>query len=116
MLIGGVAFSLVLTPLTTAALAGVPIQNAGMGAAVINATRQVGGLLGLAVMGAISAAEIERSLREGNAGVEAFVDSFETLMLVAASVSLLGAVRGGADRDGSSPGSRCTRDGRAGAG
>jgi EmrB/QacA subfamily drug resistance transporter len=92
LLVGGVAFALVLTPLTTAALAGVPLRNAGIAAAVINSTRQVGGLLGLAIMGAVSEIVVDRSLEEGQAGVEAFVDSFQVIVVVAAAVAFAGMV------------------------
>ncbi|HEY1277630.1 MAG TPA: DHA2 family efflux MFS transporter permease subunit [Thermoleophilaceae bacterium] len=92
LLLGGVGFALVLTPLTAAALSGVPFQQAGMGAAVINSTRQVGGSFGLAVMGAVSAEVIATSLREGKGGPDAFVDSFGVIMLVGAGVCLLAAV------------------------
>jgi len=92
MVIGGVGFASVLTPLTAAALSGVPIAQAGVGAAVINSTRQVGGALGLAVMGALSAEEIAGSLEEGQANPEGFVDGFGYLMLTGAGVAVAGAI------------------------
>jgi EmrB/QacA subfamily drug resistance transporter len=92
LLVSGVGFAMVLTPLTAAALAGVPPQNAAMGAAVINTTRQAGGSIGLAVLGAISVAESDASLRAGRASLEGFVDGFSTVALVAGAVALVGAV------------------------
>lgn len=92
MVIGGTGFALVLTPLTAAALAGVPVRQAGMGAAAINSTRQIGGSLGLAVMGAISSAEIKGALHEGQASLEGFVRGFHSLTLVGAAVTIVGAV------------------------
>ena len=92
MIIGGIGFAWVLTPLTAAALSSVPIAQAGVGAAVINATRQVGGSLGLAILGVISAEEISKSLLEGQAGQEGFVDSFGYMMYTAAGMAVVGAV------------------------
>jgi EmrB/QacA subfamily drug resistance transporter len=92
MVIGGFGFATVLTPLTAAALSGVPFHQAGMGAACINSTRQVGGALGLAVMGAISAEVITASLLDGEANPEGFVNGFGWLMVTGAVVSALGAV------------------------
>ena len=50
-----IGFAAASIPPTAAALSAVPFQQAGMGAAAINSMRQIGGALGLAVMGAISA-------------------------------------------------------------
>ena len=92
MVVGGIGFAAVLTPLTAAALSAVPFQQAGMGAAVINSTRQIGGALGLAVMGAISAELVAAGLVEGKASPDAFVDGFGVLMLTGAGVAATGSV------------------------
>jgi EmrB/QacA subfamily drug resistance transporter len=92
MVLGGFGFASVLTPLTAAALSGVPFQQAGMGAAAINSTRQIGGALGLAVMGAISAQQISASLLDGQANPEGFVDGFGLLMFAGAGVTALGSI------------------------
>ena len=92
MVVGGIGFAAVLTPLTAAALSAVPFQQAGMGAAVINSTRQIGGALGLAVMGAISAELVAAGLVEGKASPDAFVDGFGVLMLTGAGVAAAGSV------------------------
>jgi DHA2 family methylenomycin A resistance protein-like MFS transporter len=42
-----------MTPLTAAAMSAVAVDKAGVGSAVLNSARQVGGSLGIAVMGAI---------------------------------------------------------------
>jgi MFS family permease len=85
--VGGVGMALVMTPSTAAAMNGVPVDKAGVGSAVLNSFRQVGGSLGIAVMGAIMASEI------GNRrSPEAFVDGFSSALLVAALVAFAGAV------------------------
>ena len=58
MLLGGVGMALVMTPSAAAAVRSVPVDQAGVGSAVLNAFRQVGGSMGIAVMGAIVAAQV----------------------------------------------------------
>ena len=60
LLLGGVGMSLAMTPTTAAAMGSVPVDKAGVGSAVLNSMRQVGGSLGIAVMGAIVVASITR--------------------------------------------------------
>jgi EmrB/QacA subfamily drug resistance transporter len=56
LLLGGVGMGMTMTPVTAAAMSAVPVDKAGVGSAVLNSARQVGGSLGIAVMGAIVAA------------------------------------------------------------
>ena len=58
LLLGGVGMALVMTPTTAAAMGSVPVDKAGVGSAVINSMRQVGGSLGIAVMGAVVATQV----------------------------------------------------------
>jgi EmrB/QacA subfamily drug resistance transporter len=58
MLVGGVGMAMSMSPLTAAAMGAVRVDKAGVGSAVINSSRQVGGSLGIAVMGAIVASQI----------------------------------------------------------
>ncbi len=56
LLLGGVGMGMTMTPVTAAAMSAVSVDKAGVGSAVLNSARQVGGSLGIAVMGAIVAA------------------------------------------------------------
>jgi EmrB/QacA subfamily drug resistance transporter len=87
MLIGGVGMALVMTPSAAAAMSGVPRDKAGVGSAVLNSSRQVGGSIGIAVMGAIIAHEVGARRTE-----EAFVEGFSTALAVASLIALAGAV------------------------
>jgi EmrB/QacA subfamily drug resistance transporter len=87
MVIGGLGMALTMTPSAAAATRSVPVDKAGVGSAVLNAFRQVGGSIGIALIGAIMAAEAG-----GRTSVEAFMDGFETSLLVAAAIALAGAV------------------------
>jgi EmrB/QacA subfamily drug resistance transporter len=87
LLIGGVGMATVMAPTTAAVMGSVPVEASGVGSAILNSMRQVGGALGIAVMGAIMAARIgdERT-------PEAFVDGFSTTLLVSGLIALAGAV------------------------
>jgi EmrB/QacA subfamily drug resistance transporter len=86
-LAGGVGMALVMTPSAAAAMNGVPVDKAGVGSAVLNSFRQVGGSLGIALMGAIMANEIG-----GRRSPEAFVDGFSSALRVAALIAFAGAI------------------------
>src|SRR5947207_4049046 len=58
LLVGGVGMATVMAPTTAAAMASVPVDKAGVGSAVINSMRQVGGSLGIAIMGALLATTV----------------------------------------------------------
>ena len=86
LLVGGAGMALVMTPSAAAAVRSVPVDKAGVGSAVLNACRQVGGSLGIALIGAIIAAEVG-----DRRSPEAFVDGFSTALLVAALIAFAGA-------------------------
>jgi MFS family permease len=86
LLIGGVGMALTMTPSAAAATRSVPVEKAGVGSAVLNSARQVGGTMGVAIMGAIVAAEAG-----GERSVDAFMRGFERSLLVAAAIAVLGA-------------------------
>jgi EmrB/QacA subfamily drug resistance transporter len=93
MILGGFGIAMVMTPSAAAAVRALPVDKAGVGSAVLNACRQVGGSMGIAVIGAIIAHEIG-DLR-GPAVFrqkELFVDGFSTALTVAALIAVLGAV------------------------
>jgi sugar phosphate permease len=85
-LVGGVGMSLTMTPTTAAATRAVPVDKAGVGSAVLNAMRQVGGSLGIALMGAIVAHSTG-----GHRDVESFLDGFRNALTVAALIAFAGA-------------------------
>jgi MFS family permease len=49
----GAGLGLVMSPITTAVMSTVPAARAGMASATLNTTRQVGGVFGIAVLGAV---------------------------------------------------------------
>jgi EmrB/QacA subfamily drug resistance transporter len=86
-LVGGVGMALTMTPSAAAATRSVSVDKAGVGSAVLNASRQVGGSLGIAIMGAIVAGEAG-----GERTPEAFIDGFQSALLVAAAIAAVGAL------------------------
>jgi EmrB/QacA subfamily drug resistance transporter len=91
LLLGGVGMSLAMTPTTAAAMGSVPVDKAGVGSAVLNSMRQVGGSLGIALMGAIVAASINVPERDPRVAAQ-FVDGYRNALHVAAAIALVGAV------------------------
>ncbi len=87
LLIGGVGMSLTMTPSAAAATRSVPVDKAGVGSAVLNCARQLGGTMGVAIMGAIMAAELG-----GQPSVDSFMRGFERALLVAATIAFAGAI------------------------
>ena len=69
----GMGFTFVA--LTSAAVAGVPQEDAGVASALLNAGQQVGGALGLAILAAVSTARTESLGQVGPPGSPAFVDA-----------------------------------------
>jgi EmrB/QacA subfamily drug resistance transporter len=79
LLIGGIGMGSTMTPLTAAAMSAVAVDKAGVGSAVLNSARQVGGSLGIAVMGAIVASASD------------FLTGFHDSLRVGALLCLVGA-------------------------
>jgi EmrB/QacA subfamily drug resistance transporter len=89
---GGVGMAMTMTPTTAAAMSAVAVDKAGVGSAVLNSARQVGGSLGIAVMGAIVASTTTSSLAHGETRQIAFLNGFHDGLRVAALFLLAGSV------------------------
>ncbi len=86
-LVGGLGMALTMTPTAAAATRAVPVHKSGVGSAVLNAMRQVGGSVGIALMGAIVAATAS-----GRPGIEGFMAGFERALVVAALIAFAGSI------------------------
>jgi EmrB/QacA subfamily drug resistance transporter len=91
LLIGGIGMGLTMTPTTAAAMSAVATDKAGVGSAVLNSARQVGGSLGIAVMGAIVASGVSASVKNGDAPTVAFLHGFHDALRVGSLLCLAGA-------------------------
>jgi EmrB/QacA subfamily drug resistance transporter len=91
LLVGGVGMATTMAPTTAAAMGSVPVAKAGVGSAVINSMRQVGGSLGIAIMGALVATRVSVSplnpLWRGE-----FVAGYHRAVHLGAALVLLGAI------------------------
>jgi EmrB/QacA subfamily drug resistance transporter len=101
MIVGGVGMASTMTPSAAAATRSVPVDKAGVGSAVLNAFRQVGGSMGIAIMGAIMASQAGGALPQPGATLSpaqvsafkaAFMDGFHSALLVGALIALAGAI------------------------
>ena len=99
MIVGGVGISLTMTPTTAAAMSAVRMDKAGVGSAVLNSMRQVGGSLGIALIGAIIASGLPAGASGSGTGealppvaaVE-FTNALHSALEVAAVIALAGSV------------------------
>jgi EmrB/QacA subfamily drug resistance transporter len=93
LLIGGAGMAMSMAPTTATAMHAVPVDKAGVGSAVLNSMRQVGGSLGIAVMGAIVASYVHVPPTDPRAAGE-FVQGFQRSLLVAAGIAFIAAIVG----------------------
>ena len=91
LVLGGFGMSLAMTPTTAAAMGSVPVDKAGVGSAVLNSMRQVGGSLGIALMGAIVAASVS-VLPTSPQYPDQFVEGYHNALHVAAAIAIVGAI------------------------
>ncbi|MDP9232520.1 MAG: MFS transporter [Actinomycetota bacterium] len=91
LLIGGAGMAMAMAPTTATAMHAVPVDKAGVGSAVLNSMRQVGGSLGIALMGAIVASYVHSPATDPRALGE-FVQGFQRALLVAAGIAFTAAV------------------------
>ena len=83
--------AMTMAPTTAAAMGAVPVDKAGVGSAVINAMRQVGGSLGIAIMGALVATRVSVPPTNPLWRVE-FVGGYHRAVHVGAAIVLCGAL------------------------
>jgi EmrB/QacA subfamily drug resistance transporter len=84
----GFGMAMVMSPMSTAAMNAVAVSKAGVASGILSMNRMVGGVLGVAVIGAVFAAIAPAGVREAGA----FIDAFTASMWVATGVTALGAV------------------------
>jgi EmrB/QacA subfamily drug resistance transporter len=99
-LVIGIGLGLLFVPLPLVAMAGVPEADSGAAASLLNVGRQVGGAIGLALLGTVAWTVVSNSLRSHAATAAGAASSaavhlhalsvgFDRAFLVAAAISLL---------------------------
>jgi MFS family permease len=81
----------VFVAITTAANAGVPPDKAGLAAALVNTSQQLGGALGLAIFSALSTSHTHHLLATGHSPVAALDGGLQRALFFAALFVLASA-------------------------
>jgi MFS family permease len=90
LLIASLGLGAMFVAVTTAANEGVPADQAGLAAALLNASQQIGGALGLAVFSALATGRTNHLLASHAPAPEALTSGFQRALL-ACSISLAAA-------------------------
>lgn len=85
----GLGLGIAFVQLTGAAVEGVPPDAAGIAGGLVNTTRQVGGALGLAVLGTLAAARTAAA-EPGTSHALALTEGYRTAFLASAAVAAAG--------------------------
>ena len=88
----GAGAGLMNVPLTNAVMAATPTARAGIASALLNASREVAGLLGITVIGAVLSTRRAAALRSGADPVHAFLDGYHTGLLVTIALMAAGVL------------------------
>ncbi|MFC9997273.1 MFS transporter [Nocardia sp. NPDC127526] len=94
MLVMAVGAGAVFVAANTAANAGVPTEQAGLAAALLNTAQQLGGALGIAVLTAIATSRTTTELTAGTPAPDAMTSGFQLALLVGGFLALAAAVIG----------------------
>jgi EmrB/QacA subfamily drug resistance transporter len=103
MIVAAFGMAMAMTPTVAAAMSAVDVDRAGVSSAVLNSFRQVGGSLGIALMGAVlvhsasvwGSEPAHRAMAARNpalAQTYAFVQGYRDALLLAAGVALAAAI------------------------
>jgi EmrB/QacA subfamily drug resistance transporter len=91
LVLGGIGMALTMSPMTSVAMGSVPVDKAGVGSGVLNSFRQMGGSLGIAVMGAILASYLHAAPGTLLARQQ-YVDGLHAALLVSAFIAFAAAI------------------------
>jgi EmrB/QacA subfamily drug resistance transporter len=90
----GAGSGLMNVPLTNAVLEAMPRERSGIASALLNNSRELAGLLGVTVIGAVLSSREGAALRHGTAPVAAYLDGYHAGLLVTIALVAVGAVVG----------------------
>src|SRR5256714_6554236 len=91
LVVGGIGIGSTIAPSTAPAMGSGPVDQAGVGSAVINSMRQVGGSLGVAIMGALVATRVSVKPFDPHYATQ-FVPGYHRALHVGAAILLAGVV------------------------
>jgi EmrB/QacA subfamily drug resistance transporter len=88
----GVGAGLLNVPLINTILEGVPTERAGIASALFNASREVAGLLGVTVIGAVLRSSESAAIRSGTRPAMAFIDGYHAGLWLTIGLLAVGIV------------------------
>jgi hypothetical protein len=88
----GLGAGLMNVPVTNAVLGGVPTERAGIASALFNASREVAGLLGVTVIGAVLRSSESAAIRSGTRPAPAFIDGYHAGLWLTIGLLAVGVV------------------------
>jgi EmrB/QacA subfamily drug resistance transporter len=94
MVVMSIGMGAVFVAVINGANAGVRADQAGLAAALLNSSQQVGGALGLAILSAIATSLTNSRLADGATPPAALVDGFQRGLLIGSAFMLAGALIG----------------------
>jgi EmrB/QacA subfamily drug resistance transporter len=94
LILGGFGFGLVLPPCTAAVLRAVPTDKAGVASGLLQALRQVGGALGVAIMGAIITGATRHVPPQDPRYADRFVHGMHWVLILGGAVAVAGGLLG----------------------
>ena len=95
MIIAAVGLGFAFVPVTIAAVSGVSPNESGLASGLINTSQQIGGALGLAVLGTIASTKTSELLGTGGSPAEvasALTEGFQLAFLAGAGFAIIGIV------------------------
>jgi EmrB/QacA subfamily drug resistance transporter len=91
-LVFGAGAGLMNVPLTSAIMHSMPPERSGMASALLNASREVAGLLGITIIGAVLRSRESSALHHGASHAAAFLDGYHTGLLLTVALVAVGAI------------------------
>jgi EmrB/QacA subfamily drug resistance transporter len=88
----GAGSGLMNVPLTNTVLESMPADRSGVASALLNASREVAGLLGITVIGAVLSSREGVALRHGATPARAFLDGYHAGLMVTLALTAAGIV------------------------
>jgi EmrB/QacA subfamily drug resistance transporter len=88
----GLGAGLMNVPLTNSVLEGAPTERAGIASALFNASREVAGLLGVTVIGAVLRSTDSAAIRSGTRPAPAFIDGYHAGLWLTIGLLAVGVV------------------------
>jgi EmrB/QacA subfamily drug resistance transporter len=91
-LLFGAGAGLMNVPLTNAVLHSMPPSRSGVASALLNASRELAGLLGITIIGAVLRARQGTALHQGHNPATSFLDGYHAGLVLTIGLVLVGAV------------------------